>query len=297
MKRWLLLLIAVMWGGSPALAGPLPTTGKSCTYHGKSYKDKTSFPDKDNCNTCTCYNGAVGCTEKICPGCMFGGTSFHHKQSFPSQDGCNTCTCNSGVVSCTKKRCSPCIYGKKRYQHNATFEAHDRCNQCTCFKGRVYCTQRSCQTCEYNGKNHKKGTTFKAKDGCNRCLCRRGQVYCTQRSCHSNCRYLGKRYRHGQVFTTQTKKCTCQQGKVTCLPKAPSLPVIRLPFKLKPVGSSKCIHFYYKICKKDNECKAGYRCTNFSNQCRSSICFCHKKTGKIGGCTMDCLRGFGICTK
>lgn len=298
MKRWMVYVtvLGMLTLGVSSLgwAGPLPTAEKSCKYNGKIYKHNASFPAKDKCNTCTCYNGAVGCTEKYCAKCLYGGVSYKHNQSFASQDGCNTCTCKSGTVQCSKRQCPSCIVGKKRYAHNTTFNAQDPCNQCTCYKGRIYCTKNNCKACRYSGRNYTNGATFRAADSCNRCLCRKGQVYCTSRKCIKSCRYFGKRYRHGQVFSVPGKTCRCKQGMVRCTPK---LPTIQIPPRLTPVGPNKCANFYYKICKKTKDCKAGYRCTNFSNGCRSSICFCNKKTGKIGGCTMDCLRGYGVCTR
>lgn len=42
---------------------PVPKA-KSCSYKGKQYSDGETF--KDLCNTCTCTNGKVSCTEMAC---------------------------------------------------------------------------------------------------------------------------------------------------------------------------------------------------------------------------------------
>jgi hypothetical protein len=39
-------------------------SGKRCVYKGSVYRDGQTF--KDDCNTCTCTNGNVGCTKKGC---------------------------------------------------------------------------------------------------------------------------------------------------------------------------------------------------------------------------------------
>jgi hypothetical protein len=38
----------------------------SCMYQENTYTDGESFPSPDSCNTCTCDNGIVSCTEKAC---------------------------------------------------------------------------------------------------------------------------------------------------------------------------------------------------------------------------------------
>ncbi|CAI8024290.1 hypothetical protein GBAR_LOCUS14117 [Geodia barretti] len=48
----------------PAL---LFTTLGGCLYEGIVYENGASFPAADGCNTCTCSDGMVGCTEIACP--------------------------------------------------------------------------------------------------------------------------------------------------------------------------------------------------------------------------------------
>lgn len=42
------------------------TSSKSCEYNGVIYKNGESF--KDDCNTCSCQNGEIGCTAMGCTG-------------------------------------------------------------------------------------------------------------------------------------------------------------------------------------------------------------------------------------
>ena len=39
-------------------------TVSSCTYNGKTYKNGEGF--RIDCNSCTCENGQIGCTEMAC---------------------------------------------------------------------------------------------------------------------------------------------------------------------------------------------------------------------------------------
>ena len=38
----------------------------SCIYDGQTYAEGSSFPATDGCNTCSCANGMVMCTEMAC---------------------------------------------------------------------------------------------------------------------------------------------------------------------------------------------------------------------------------------
>ncbi len=37
-----------------------------CTYEGTNYKNGEGFKDKDGCNSCSCQNGQIACTEMAC---------------------------------------------------------------------------------------------------------------------------------------------------------------------------------------------------------------------------------------
>lgn len=42
------------------------TTASTCSYAGRTYADGKSFASEDGCNTCSCANGLVACTERAC---------------------------------------------------------------------------------------------------------------------------------------------------------------------------------------------------------------------------------------
>ncbi|TNE45148.1 MAG: hypothetical protein EP343_28165 [Deltaproteobacteria bacterium] len=277
-----------------------PSKPKRCKYNGKTYASGQQFKGKDGCNRCECKDGKVLCTAKACSDCKYGGTDYKHGASFRSQDGCNTCTCNNGGVRCTEKACAPsiCRYKGRVYAAGKTFPAGDQCNRCYCYKGAVHCTKRSCAICFRSSRAYQEGQSYPVYDGCNRCVCHRGQFYCSQKSCKRGCRVGKMLYKHNQTFRSSFKVCTCRNGKVSCKVRKPVF--LRPPQRVKPSkrpSDEACKNFYYKLCKKDMDCKAGYQCKDRSMDCRASICFCDKKTGKIGGCTLDCLRGYGICKK
>lgn len=83
-----------------------------CDYDGTRYDEGASFPSSDGCNTCSCEDGGVACTEMACDpgGCDYEGKHYEEGASFPSTDGCNNCGCSGGDVVCTLMACAyaPC---------------------------------------------------------------------------------------------------------------------------------------------------------------------------------------------
>src|SRR5688500_2199544 len=53
-------------GSSSSQSGSSSGGGKSCNVGGKTYQDGASFPSSDGCNSCSCNDGAVGCTLLAC---------------------------------------------------------------------------------------------------------------------------------------------------------------------------------------------------------------------------------------
>lgn len=190
-----------------------------------------------------------------------------------------------------------CLHQGKRYLSGALFLAKDGCNRCLCNRGQILCSQNPCPHCVVAGRTYKHGESLPQRDGCNTCRCHRGVLYCTNHLCNWNCRVGQITWRHQQKVPSKrdTEQCRCIRGRVHCVTKP--RPTLRWPQRFRVTPLNKCANFYYKICKKDQDCRPGYQCTQHSTDCRSSVCFCDPKTGAIGGCTMDCLRDFGICSK
>jgi hypothetical protein len=119
-------------------------TGGACEVAGEVFPDGSEVPSGDECNTCTCTDGNVGCTRAICGpsicalfievpdgicsrfpldpcisqdpdcspspdagACEVAGQTFPSGSEVPSGDSCNSCSCNEGNVSCTLALCAP----------------------------------------------------------------------------------------------------------------------------------------------------------------------------------------------
>ncbi len=106
------------------------------TQGGGDCKNGDMMKSDDNCNDCTCVDGAWACTEKACddtgpaPTCEQGETK-------PAPDNCNTCTCDQGAWACTELGCVPdeCKPGETKM---------DDCNSCNCSEGLWACTAIYC---------------------------------------------------------------------------------------------------------------------------------------------------------
>ncbi|MGE0791919.1 MAG: hypothetical protein AB7S26_39965 [Sandaracinaceae bacterium] len=158
----------------------------------------TGIPAGDGCNTCSCEDGVLGCTERACPSELscFGpdGAIYPSGSTMPAPDGCNTCSCVDGeVTGCTDRACTPppsaCTVDGVVYPDGGTIPASDGCNTCTCLDGEVTgCTDRACApppaACSVFGRSYADGWA-PSNDGCNTCLCDEGTVTgsCTDLAC------------------------------------------------------------------------------------------------------------------
>ncbi len=132
-----------VWGSGCGVGVP---DGK-CRYNEKDYAQGSSFLASDGCNTCTCQQGGVSCTEKACVpnSCAYAGKTYKAGESFPASDGCNSCTCNNGMPMCTLMVCAKdCLFQGKTYKEGSAFPAADGCNTCFCSGGGVSCTKKNC---------------------------------------------------------------------------------------------------------------------------------------------------------
>ena len=102
MKLWSLGLGILTFATVAACKGE-----ESCTVANVTYESGAKVPSGD-CNTCTCTDGEVSCSEMGCEAaaCTYQGTRHPVGTSFPAGDGCNTCSCDDrGGVSCTLMAC------------------------------------------------------------------------------------------------------------------------------------------------------------------------------------------------
>jgi len=196
-----------------------------CIHDGQSYPIGEEFPASDGCNSCSCTEDGVLCTEIGCGSppntCEWDGTTYDIGEEFRTADGCNSCSCTEDGVACTTIDCSTCDYEGTIYQIGEEFPASDGCNSCSCTEDGVLCTEIGCvppTTCEYDGTTYDIGEEFPAGDGCNSCSCTEDGVACTDIGC-TTCEYDGTTYDIGEEFpaTDGCNSCTCaENGGVLC---------------------------------------------------------------------------------
>ncbi len=135
-----------------------------CEYNGVQYNEGDSFPSTDRCNTCSCSEGGVACTEMWCEDgyipcegkvCGDACTVCH-----PDDDACAETAvlkqCDaSGACMAGEWACEPggCDYGGQHYNEGDSFPSTDGCNQCGCSNGDVICTAMACAYDSCGGKS------------------------------------------------------------------------------------------------------------------------------------------------
>ena len=77
--------------------------GRACEYDGSFYGDGDSFPANDGCNTCSCDDGAVSCTQIGCSSCediqeRWSTARAEAKKCTPSDGSACTTIVTSGLA-------------------------------------------------------------------------------------------------------------------------------------------------------------------------------------------------------
>lgn len=104
---------------------------KDCQVHKKFYRHSQTW--WNDCNECTCTNGAISCQEKLCPGtCVYRGATKLIGEQW--KDECNTCICKEGGTSCTQTQCH-CDYEGVQRNHQERWQKDGE--WCTCLSGTV----------------------------------------------------------------------------------------------------------------------------------------------------------------
>ncbi|KAM6437201.1 kielin/chordin-like protein [Liasis olivaceus] len=213
-----------------------------CALNGVIVANGLAIPDPEDplCSQCTCQAGSLHCTKKLCTpascahpvpgpcacplcqGCRFQGQDYGDGESFASHSQpCEDCQCQRGNVSCRPRLCPPPLC------------PHPSRDPCDC---------PTCDACSFHGRDCKEGEHFPdPQDPCSRCMCLRGTVKCSPApcpptpcqepvtppgqccpKCTGSCRYHGRLYKSGEVFTSPHNAChtcTCLAETVTCQPK------------------------------------------------------------------------------
>jgi hypothetical protein len=209
------------------------STPASCTYEGATHASATNFAAADGCNTCSCYDGAVACTEKACGPCAGGGAEV--------------CV-QDGELACERWACVECSGDRDCDADSWCRQTQEGGSECVAFAGpgetcggyvlpwtRGRCDEDlscvhpeatgdipgKCGTCGYEGTAYQLGETFPASDGCNTCTCGEdGLIACTKIFCPAPaCHYLEQDYSGGDSFDSYDACNTCfcsEDGVVGC---------------------------------------------------------------------------------
>jgi Pacifastin inhibitor (LCMII) len=177
-------------GGSDASSDP------SCVYDDNEYADGQTFPSTDGCNTCSCDDGAVACTERACDvmpegGCNYAGTVYADGAIFPSEDGLDTCWCVAEAVACTNSGGGDCELGGVHYNNGERIPTMD-CNSMWCQDGMIASTLVECPAagaCTYDGHEYAVGESFSYAGGLTVCTCEPEGLNCaTEDMCTASVR-------------------------------------------------------------------------------------------------------------
>lgn len=258
---------------------------EGCVYDGQSHGFGDEFPATDGCNSCSCTEDGVLCTEIGCGSpntCEYDGTTYDIGEEFPATDGCNTCTCSADGVLCTEIGCEPntCEYDGTTYDIGEEFPASDGCNTCDCTEDGVLCTEIGCLpriTCEYAGTNYDIGEEFTAADGCNTCGCTEDGVVCTDSACAEGCLVGDRFYEYGDSFLADDgcNTCYCDEEGGGCSQAECSKPYCLLPFEVGECDAAIPVYYYNAQtaqCEERTYGGCGGNDNNFATleQCQSS---------------------------
>ncbi|XP_037079601.1 kielin/chordin-like protein [Pollicipes pollicipes] len=316
-------------------------TLKACPY-GRQYGVPTKFVSavndtcieegatwRQDCNTCSCTEGRVNCTEDICQetgvSARFGPPGIRCLPGSKWTDQCeNTCRCtSSGQAACSLKACPP---GKKAGERvedlpkaGEACDAEGRtwkedCTRCTCTEGRVQCTEQICTPMDLPIRDEGPCTEDEEWiDECtNRCKCIGGEPRCTRRPCPEGGRPgVPVRFvvpdgdtcdNDGEQWKDDCNTCRCQGGRVSCTKKA-CVGFERGGGNKKP---GECpyvppgtLGFCFNGCNGDDMCPDDEKCC--SNGC-GALCMkpdtCLEGIAWEEDCnTCACINGEPACTK
>ncbi|MBN3295301.1 KCP protein, partial [Amia calva] len=219
---------------------------EECEYESQTFVDGQTFISPLNpCLSCTCSDGRVSCERldlnchpvrcshpatpsgqccPICDMCEYERRIYTNGKVFtpPGSSPCLKCTCIGGDVRCQQERCPPIECS------NPVIDPQQCCPVC--------------KVCVLEGVEFEEGTEWAPdNDPCSSCVCLNGEARCRATQCPpvsclhpakvnrdccpmcDKCTYNQCVYNNGQEFVdpdNPCQNCRCQDGTVTCVPKA-----------------------------------------------------------------------------
>lgn len=191
-------------------AGGSSTKPRSCEVDGQTYESGTSFKAADGCNTCSCNDGEVGCTEIGCgDACLALGTSYQDllaRAKSCDPQVANECTqlVSGGLMCACPTFVNPKLYSKDavaaaemEYVANACGQGVT-CGPCPPPPPRGYCAPNGqCadlpdlggeRACKVGGVIYPSGASgIQDPFSCNQCACQNGELACDDAACPKPC--------------------------------------------------------------------------------------------------------------
>jgi|GEM_PF-3176196 len=252
-----------------------------CEYNGAEYKEGESFPDSDGCNTCTCSNGRIICTERPCIQCdqdvqtcypPTTATTAAPQSTTPirCEGTYDDCVEKYGKCDCGYKEQVTCKYTGVEYKEGESFPDSDGCNTCTCSNGKIICTEHACQSDCKETVNECFGVTAAAPIKCvgtyDYCVEKYGKCDCgypTDQPQPVGCTYDDATYKEGESFPDSDgcNTCTCSNGRIICTEHACQVECeekVNTCYSATSATPIKCEGTYDDCTKTYGKCDCGY---------------------------------------
>ncbi|XP_076799666.1 uncharacterized protein LOC143444348 isoform X2 [Clavelina lepadiformis] len=244
-----------------------------------------------------------------CSGCAYQGVTYNDGDMVESLDTCQSCTCQNGNVVCSQRECeelqclsqvtisgeccpscSSCTYQREIYSEGSTFiSSRNPCLECLCESGETTCRRidqecpelecshpgreygsccPACDNCEYERRNYRNGATFTPPGAspCFVCSCVNGIVTCETDECEGIacqnpvqsperccpvcevCEFGNVTYSSGDSWSADLcTSCTCETGRIECQLNECEMTTCSHPAMLSGTCCPKC-----EMCMMDN---------------------------------------------
>jgi hypothetical protein len=209
-----------------------------CIYDGRTYDVGQTFPDQDDCNTCSCESdGRVACTLLACDSC--GDVTNRYDEAMAEARSCDperTDQCSKQVIEGLACGCQAFVNASKTSAITEAGVAQARYQELSCGGGVVcgpclapisaYCSAAGrCEpvydngagaACKVNGVVYESGAAgIPDPSTCNECECSDGQLICTEIYCPNACP-------PDEIYGSQCAQCgpadDCEVVEHGCLP-------------------------------------------------------------------------------